>query len=394
LQFQCEENLFNFTLEYSVNDFFEYSGNYGTFSFRYGGINNNNNYSYTCILQITNMVRPLTFISPAASIILNEKNQEMEYTWINPTISFKISSLGIEAQKNGLAGEVIYSRMLYTKLLFSYLIICLFLVMVLVLTRITKNDKLYEIIFAIISASSLWLLYRDVHYINLLERYINSIPYNILNISRVVLVAISGLCISVLKYKRGNKHFKVASLMIVCFIVINGLNNIILNSDLSNMKNIISLLVCGVIYLFFFVEQLSEQLNSTKSIIWIIVSSIVIISLFVSNIIKNIYISNEKLNIIGLIISIFFALIIIVCYVIEQKNIRNAKDQSKVELIIDDFVLRYQGKTIPLIHVLIIALITISTISRSTWFIGILGVIATIFADEIKNAINFGKKAK
>ena len=125
--------------------------------------------------------------------------------------------------------------------------------MVLVLTMIIKNDKLYEIIFAIISVSSLWLLYRDVHYINLLERYIDSIPYNILNVSRTVLFVISGLGVSVLKYKRGNKHFKVASLMIVCFIIINGLNNIVLNTDLSDTKNIIMLLVCGVVYLFFLV---------------------------------------------------------------------------------------------------------------------------------------------
>ncbi|MDR1470695.1 MAG: hypothetical protein LBT00_15555 [Spirochaetaceae bacterium] len=160
---------------------------------------------------------------------------------------------------------------------------------------------------------------------------------------------------------------------------------------MTSAKGKISTVVICACYLYLLITNLSEQLNAPKKIIGMIVFALVITSLFISNIAKTIYISKEKLDVIGFVVGMVFVVIIGFCYIVEHKKIRSAKGITKLEAFIDEsMVVNLQGKTGPFIHVLLITMIAFGLFSKLSLFSEIIGILASIFGPKILEMLNDG----
>jgi hypothetical protein len=393
LQFSCNEDLFEFSLKYRVKSFFEYSDNFGTYSYKYGGINSNAH--YTCNIIMSGNLKSTIFRMPPAE--MKDDDGEQEIIWHNPKIPFKINALGFEGQKNGIAGEIVNKWMLYNRLLYSIFILLIFLVIWRVISYVITNEMVYELMFVFISLAMLLFLYKDIFFVQKISSITQYLSPNVLRYMHMLMVLISYVLLWKVKFKKESKRqFNVFSSVLLLSILINEISIIIQNTDMtSTMAKISAVSLCGG-YLYFLLTNLSEQLNVPKMVVGMIVLGIAIASLFMSNIAKTIYISKEKLDIIGLVFSILFGIIMGFCYIVEHNEAKSAKDIKKVKEVIDVLTFALQGKTDPFVHVLLITMIAFGLFSKLSMFVEILGIVASIFGPMILEKLmngNLFKKA-
>jgi hypothetical protein len=387
LQFPCDKNLTEFNLKYRVKTFFEYSDNYGTYSYKYGGINSNMN--YTCNITMPGALKPTAFRMLPAEIIMKDDGRKQDIVWHNPKIPFKISPLNFEGQKNGIAGEIINNWMLYNKLVYSVFVLLAFLFSYYVMSRAITNEMVYELVFVFISFAAFFFLYKDIFFVQKISTITQYLSPNILNYIRIAMTIIVCFLLVNVKFSKGNRHFRILSSVLLLSIVINVISVIIQNTDMTNQMGKFLVIISCLCYLYFFIIYLSEQLNTPKMIIGMIILAIAIASLFISNISKTIYISKEKLDILGFVFSLLFVGIIGFCYIVEHKKIRNAK-VTKVEILIDISSSNLKGKTVPFVHVLLIVMIAFGLFSKLALFVDVIGILASIFGPKFLEMLNDG----
>jgi len=394
LQFACDEDLTEFNLEYLVKDFFSYSDKYGTYSYRYGGINQNVN--YTCEIIMPSFFKATAFLEYPV-VINNDKSDDEQYImWSNPAIPFKISALDFSYYKNGIAGEIIPLRLLYNKYVYLIFVLFMFIVLYSIISNALNNVIIYECSFLVISSLTLFLLFWDVHFVDIVQIITRPLPYVALRILLAILIVITLFLFYKIEFVKGNKYFKIISSIILLSICAYGLNLFLQNSDKTSIYNKIYFPLAGVYYSYVVITHLSKQLELSKTQVLMMFISIIIICFSLSYVFKELYISKEILNLLGLFTGLVFTFIIGLCLIIEHKTVRNANDQTNLELFIDDLSIKFQGKALPIAHMLLLFMIPISLISEYSFLLIIFQLFSTIFGPQIAGAFNsgriFGKK--
>jgi hypothetical protein len=386
LQFPCDEGLTEFSLVYHVNNFFQYSEKYGTYSYRYGGINQNNN--YTCELNIPSFLKAISFLKEPLIINNDKENGTQSFMWSNPTIPFKIAVLNFSYEKNGISGEITPIDLIYNKWVALLIIFLLFIFIYFIISNFIKNELIYECCFLVISILTFFLLFWNVHFSEIVHILTKSLSLLAYRISLLILSIVLYLLFLKINYNKGNKYFKMVSSIILLSICAYGFNLLLLNSDKTNIITKISLSILGALIFFLFIEQLSKQFETSKTNIFLMVLSIIIVSFSLTLVFKQLHLSKDLLNILGLVIALIFTFIIGICFIIgSREKLRNVKNRTMLEAIFDMLNLKLYNKAIPIAHILSLSFIPILLISNYSTIILILNLIVGVFSPQIYTAI-------
>jgi hypothetical protein len=388
IQFPCDENLVEFNLKYKVNNFFNYSEKHGTYTYKYGGINQNVN--YTCVLNMSSSLKSTLFLQYPTVITQNKSDNEQIFEWFNPTIPYKISSLNFTYNKNGIAGEIIYSRFLYNKWLYLIAVFSLFLLSYVIISNKINNLFIYQCVFVVISAITLFFLFFDIQFVGIMQIITKKMPDIIFRIILFSLVMIISFSFYFIKFERGNKYFRIISSIILISICAYGVNLYIQNTDATKIAFKIFIGIYGCYLFYVLIKHLSKQMEVSETLMTIMSVSIIFISISLFNLFKVSYISKTTLNIIGIILCSIFSLIIGLCLVSENAQLRSAKEKTKMELFIDFLIVNYQGKAYPIANLLLLSFVAISFISDFAFLALLLQLIITLFGSKIKSVVNNG----
>jgi len=389
IQFSCHDELKEFNLVYRVINFFDYSDKFGTYSYRYGSITQNNNFS--CEIVISSFYKASTFYEAPSKIKDDKENYEQIIFWLNPTIPYKIDALGFSDYKNGVAGEIISIRLLYYKWLYLILVLFLFILLFAVTSKVIENIIIYEISFLIISGITLFFLFWDIHFVNIIQFFTKPLSNTIIRIILIILYLVGAYLIGIIDFAKGNKYFRILSSIILLSIMAYGINLFFHNTDQTNIINKIIFSLNVVYFYYIIIQHLSKQMDISKTILLLMTFSIIFVSLNIFRVFKTVFISKSTLNLLGLFAGLFFTFIICLCILIENKKLRNVKDQTGLELFIDSLSIKFKGKALPVAYIFMLSFIALSLISEYVFFTFIPQLIIAILAPRIEKAINSGK---
>ena len=386
LQFPCDESLTEFFLEYNVNNFFQYSEKYGTYSYRYGGINQN--YHYTCELNIPSFLKATSFLENPLIINNDKENGTQYFMWTNPTIPFKISALNFSYGKNGISGEITPMNLIYNKWVSLLLIFFLFIFLYFIISNHIKNDFIYECCFLIISVLTFFLLFWNVHFSDLVQILTKNLSVMVYKILLFIIFLILFFLFTRINYSKGNKYFRMVSSIILLSICAYGFNLFLLSSDKTNIIIKITLPLLGASIFFIFIEQLSKQFETSRTNIFLMVLSIIIVSFSLTFVFKQLHLSKDLLNILGLITALIFTFIIGICLIIGSRDkVRNVENRTMLEYIFDIINFKMYNKAIPIAQILSLSLVPILLISNYSTIIIILNLLGSVFRKPITKAI-------
>jgi hypothetical protein len=392
IMFSCYKGLSEFNFKYKVkSSFFNYSKEYGTYEYKYGGINNNNN--FVCTLSLPSILKPTVFRDAPDEVRELENGTNHEIVWSNPVLPYKIELLKFVSNKNGISGEILHMRLMYERWNYSVFTLCIYFLLILIFSHFVKREKAYEIIFVFLSLAALFVLYFDTRFIFILQRITSVMSPISLQIIYIVILIIAYICLYLINFDRGNRYFQIVVLILIFSVGINVLYLFWQNQDKSNMKNAILSSLNVAYFLYLLVTHISRKLRISKLHISVLLIVLSVYSLFISNFIKTVYLSKAQLDYIGLIIAIIFVLLSGLSFLVEHKTkIRMTKNPKRWELFLDYLGLHLQGKTIPITNILLILMIFISLISRMSWFAIIGNLVLTIFAPEVLKKLKNNNK--
>jgi hypothetical protein len=388
-EFDCTDKMYEFSIEYAVLDFFSYSKDYGKYYYRYGGISASQN--YYCELTIPNDIKPTAFRTPPDDTTNNSNSITLK--WNNPFLSFKISAINLETQKNGISGDIIIKRLLYERWMYSVTMFFLFTVVVFFIKILIKSETIYQIFFIFVAIIIIYLINRELDYIYIIRLLTTFIPVKIIPFVIMVLCVFSYIIQSNIIY--GSSSFqKISSIMLIsieAYVIISFIEN----SDLTSIISVISVSIFSAIMIFDSIKLLSEKLGMTKKKIVFIMVSIAIISILTYNSIKQIEITKQQNSIIGVILGIIITILISFDFIINHKVVRNANNQSRMELLIDSATIKFKGKNNYIAQFGLITMILLTVISPASFIVIAMQLIGTIigpiFVQKINSKKNSGK---